>query len=369
MVSKINLYIIKKFLTNFGLVLFSVSLLIAMINVFELLDRVSGKQISFGNIVLLDILQVPSFIEDISIFLIMISSMITLFALSIRSEITVMRASGMSFWQILLPIAIGAFLLGIFFVLVFNPISITASKKLNKMEQKLIDKEEANLLSPTHGVWLKQENILNSDEDIIIKAEKIYRKKLQMNNVHLWFFDKNYKFYKKIDAKTMFLKDGSWYLRNVIINDDHNINQPKDQLEIATNLKAEFITKKILNNFDNVRLFSVYSLPSLINDLKDSGFSPRKFVVYYHSLLIKPFLFIAMALMAGFFAVNNVRSRNNIIIFVFGIAVGLVLYISFIIINALGSSGLIPTFLATWMMSIILVAISILLIFRKETTN
>ena len=369
MLIRLNLYIIRKFLTNFALVIISVALLIAMINVFELLDRVSGKQINFGEIVLLDILQVPSFIEDITIFLIMISSMITLFSLSIRSEITVMRASGMSFWQILSPIAFGAFLLGLFFVLIFNPISITASKKLSKMEQTLIDKEELNLLAPAHGIWLKQDNVLNGDEDIVIEAKKIYRKNLQMDDVHLWFFDKNHKFYKKIDAKNMFLKDGSWYLQNAIINDDRNINKSKDKLEIATNLKAEFITKKILNNFENVRLFSVYDLPSLISDLKDSGFSPRKFVVYYHSLLIKPFLFIAMALMAGFFAVNNVRGRNNIMIFVFGITVGLVLYISFIIINALGSSGLIPTFLATWMTSIILMAISILLIFRKEAIN
>ncbi|MES2677080.1 MAG: LptF/LptG family permease [Pseudomonadota bacterium] len=369
MLTKINLYIIKKFLINFTLVIVSVSLLIAMINIFELLDRIAGKQIGFWQIALLDILQVPSFIEDIAIFLIMISSMITLFSLSIRSEITVMRSSGLSFWQILYPIAAGAFLLGLFFVLIFNPISITASKKLNNMEQKLIEKEEVNLLAPPNGIWLKQENVLNSNEDIIIRADKIYRKNLKMTNVNLWFFDKNHKFYKKIDAKNMFLEEGFWNLQNAVINDSRNINQPKDNIEIATNLKAEFITKKILNNFENVRLFSVYDLPNLINDLKDSGFSPRKFVVYYNSLLTKPFLFIAMALMAAFFAVNNVRSRNNIIIFVLGIAVGLVLYISFIIVNALGSSGLVPTFLATWMMVIILTAISILLIFRKEIIN
>jgi lipopolysaccharide export system permease protein len=190
-----------------------------------------------------------------------------------------------------------------------------------------------------------------------------------MNNVSLWFFDKDDKFYKRIDAKNMILSEGRWELTSAIINDDNNINKVQNNLKISTNLEAQFITKKIINNFENVRLFSVYSLPSLIDNLQDSGFSPRKFLVYYHSLLVKPFLFVAMSLMAAFFAINNVRSRNNSIIFVTGIAVGLVFYVSLVIVGALGSSGLIPIFLATWMTAIILMIISILLIFRKEIIN
>jgi lipopolysaccharide export system permease protein len=369
MVGKINFYIAKKFLINFFLTFLSIALLICLINIFELLDRISGKEISLGQIILLDILQVPSFIEDIAVFLVMLSSMITLFSLSIRSEITIMRASGLSFWQILSPIALAAFLLGLFFVLIFNPISITASKKLDKMERELISKTALNVLAPINGIWLKQKNSLNDDENIIIRAQSIYRENLQMKNVSLWFFDKDDKFYKRIDAENMILKDGIWGLENSIINDDNNINQIKNNLEIPTNLESQFITKKILNNFENVRLFSVYALPSLIGNLQDSGFSPRKFLVYYHSLLVKPFLFVGMSLMAAFFAINNVRSRNNSIIFVIGIAVGLIFYVSLVITGALGSSGLIPIFLATWMMAIILIIISILLIFRKEIIN
>jgi lipopolysaccharide export LptBFGC system permease protein LptF len=78
---------------------------------------------------------------------------------------------------------------------------------------------------------------------------------------------------------------------------------------------------------------------------------------------------VAMSLMAAFFAINNARSRNNSIIFVVGIAVGLIFYVSLVIAGALGSSGLIPIFLSTWMMAIILMIISILLIFRKEIIN
>jgi lipopolysaccharide export system permease protein len=369
MTRTLYLYILKKFLLTFLVVTLSISLLIAMINIFELLDQISNQPVTFGQIFILDILQIPGHIEEIAIFLVMLSSMITLFSLSIRSEITVMRSSGASLLQILYPIISGALLLGLFMVLVFNPLAIRASKKFTLMEQKLIERDVNNLLDPQGGIWLKQPNMLVDDEEIIIRANKVYRKNLQMKDVNLWFFDRDHRFYKKIDAKQMFLLDGYWDLENVVINDQDNINQHKPELKIITNLKADFITKKILNNFEDVALFSVYDLPDLIVNLKDSGFSPRKFVVYYYSLLIKPLLFVAVSLIAAFFTINNVRNKNNIILFVAGIAVGLVLYISFIIINAFGSSGLIPTFLATWMVAIITLSISVLLIFRKEAKN
>jgi lipopolysaccharide export system permease protein len=187
-----------------------------------------------------------------------------------------------------------------------------------------------------------------------------------MKNVSLWFFDSNQKFYKKINAQFMILKEGQWNLKNVTINDKTNINAKATDLSIPTNLKAEFITKKILNNFSDVRLFSIYDLPALIDDLKDSGFPPRKFIVHYYSILTIPFLFVAISLVAAFFAVNNVRSKNNIFLFVSGVICGLVLYIGFIIIRSFGASGLIPIFLSTWMTTIILLAISMLLIFKKE---
>lgn len=365
MTTKINFYIAKKFLINFGLVTVSVSLLIAMINIFDILNQVSGKDVGFSDVLIMDILQVPSFIEDIAVFLIMISSMISLFTLSIRSEITVMRSSGLSFWQILMPIAVTSFIIGWFFILVFNPITISASKRLTHMQQKLIN-QEASSLTPTNGIWLKQENVDDQNEDIIIRADKIYRRDLRMMDVNLWFFNKDHQFYKRVDAQSMMFEEGSWNLENVVINDDKDINLKIDSLVIPTNLKPEFITKKILNNFESVRLFSVYDLPSLIRDLKDSGFSPRKFVVYLHSLLSKPFLFVAMSMMAAYFAINNSRSKNNVMFFVSGIALGLLFYIVLIIVNAIGSSGIIPTFLTTWMVVIIMMAISVLLIFRKE---
>jgi lipopolysaccharide export system permease protein len=366
MPKKLHFYIVRKFFISLFLTTIALALLIGLINIFDVLNRVEDKDVSDWQIIQLSLLPIPSFLEDVSIFLVLLASMITLFSLSVKSEITVMRAAGMSLWRVILPVMFSALFFGYFSVLALNPLTIIADKRF--VAQKAISKNDSqDLLAPENGIWLKQQNIAKDNEEIIIRSDKIYRQNLQFYNVNLWFFDKNKQFYQKIDAQKMFLQDGAWNLQNVTINDAQKINHKAKSLTIATNLEKDFIARKILNNFENIRLFSAYDLPSLITDLKDAGFSSRKFVVYFHSLMAKPFLFMAASLIAAFFAINHIRNSNNIFIFVQGVMAGLVLYIGMTIIGAFASSGLIPAVLASWVLAILLLAIGFLLIFFKDS--
>jgi lipopolysaccharide export LptBFGC system permease protein LptF len=110
----------------------------------------------------------------------------------------------------------------------------------------------------------------------------------------------------------------------------------------------------------------VVDLARLIYDLEESGFSSRKFRVYYYSLLNKPFIFIAAVLIACFFSLGSSRNKNSILYIIAGIMFGLILYIGLSIIQAFGSSGMIPPFSSTWIISVIIISLSILLVFRKE---
>ena len=122
----------------------------------------------------------------------------------------------------------------------------------------------------------------------------------------------------------------------MVINNSENINKNLNEFKVLTNLKSRFIAQKIINNFEDTKLFSIFDLPKLIGDLEQSGFSSRKFRVYYYSLLNKPSIFVATVLIATFFGINNVRNKNAILYIIAGITFGLVLYIGLSIINAFG---------------------------------
>ncbi len=366
----INFYLIKSFLKKFFYVVFSISILIFVINLFDVINKAKdAEMITTFQIITMALLQVPAFLFDISIFLIMFSAMITLSSLSAKSELTVMRSAGLSLWKILSPIMITSFVIGILMVLIFLPLTIMANKQYTSMSQEFIKKDKKDSFAPKNGIWLKQENMNNLQEEIKIRARKIYKNNLELREVAVWFFNKDNVFYKRIDAKKMLLINDKWHLESVIINDKDNINKEVETLEIATNLEPQFIIQKIINNFENVKLFSLLSLPKLINNLESSGFSSRKFKVYFHSLLNQPILFVCMVLIGAYFSINHIRNRNNMIYTIFGIMFGLIAYIGLNIINALGSSGIIPSFMATWLVTFLFLAMSTLLIFNKESID
>lgn len=179
-------------------------------------------------------------------------------------------------------------------------------------------------------------------------------------------FDVDGRFYKKLDAKKMLLQEDKWLLSDIILNDAESLNVKVADYVIPTNLKPDFVMDKIVSNFQNVKLFSLFELPELISSLELAGFQSVKFEVYYHSLLAKPILFLSMVLIACYFGINNFRDRMALLTLFVGIICGLGLYISLSIINALGSSRLIPIFASTWVITFICFAIGVLLMYKKE---
>ncbi len=364
-IKKIETYIVKNFLTKFLQVSGGFSLIIFFINFIEFASR-SDDNVSVLILMAISFLKVPNFINDVAPSLVLMSTIASFYSLSSRSEITIIRASGYSLWQTIKPIALASFCLGIFWVTIFGFISIKMARELNHLESKYINMESRETFSPPSGIWLKQQNMQKPDEEIIIRANKIFRDSIEMDSVTLWFFRPDGLFYKKIDTKKMILDKDLWVLQEGLINDSNLTNQRFETITIPTNLQSEFIRKKVINNFENVKLFSIFELNQLIEDLAASGLNTIKFKVYLNSLLSKPIIFTAMTLIACYFGLSHFRNQKNVIYLFFGIVIGLVFYISASITTSLGSSGLIPIFISTWMVSFILLAIGTLLIYRKE---
>ncbi len=363
----LDFYIAKNFIIKFVQIIFAFSLLIFFVNFLEIIDKVDEKQISIATSALMAFLQIPNFLNDIAPSIVLFASMITFFFLSLRSEITIIRSSGYSLWSITKPLVFAAFALGIFWIAIFGPVVIIMNKKYDFLERKYVKQELREVVESENGIWLKQINIDNPKQEIIIQASKAYRENLEFDTVSVWFFDAEGKYYRRINAQKMFFLEHKLLLKNVIINDTESINKYQPQYEIATNLDAKFVMDKIVTNFQNVKLFSLYKLPSLILSLQNAGFQSTKFEVYFHNLLSKPLLFVSMVLISCFFGINHVRNQGAIINVFLGIILGLALYITLSFVSALGSSRIIPVFVSTWVITFICLAIGVLLIYKKES--
>src|SRR3989338_2193067 len=276
-----SLYIAKNFLIKFLQIATAFSLLIFFINLLDALDKIKAANSPFYTAILMAFLQIPDFLNDIAPSLILIAAIACFFSISSKSEISIIRMSGFSLWQIIRPAALSAFVIGVLWIVAFGPLSILMTKKFHSLEAKYVKNEMREIVALQKGIWLKQSNVDNPNEELIIQAKKVYKENLEMADVTIWFFNSKNEFYKKLDAKKMLMMDGYLLLKNVTINEGETLNKSLESVTIPTNMKADFVMQKIVNNFQNVKLFSVFELPKLISELRLSGLSQTKLKVNF----------------------------------------------------------------------------------------
>ena len=223
MIKLINFYIAKNFLIKFSQVVLGFSLLIFFINFIDTLERMKEGAAPLYISITIAFLQIPDFLNDIAPSLVLISSIIGFFSLSSKSEISIIRMSGFSLWEVLRPIAVSAFLLGIFWITIFDPLSVMAMKKFNYLEGKYTKNETREVVEPANGIWVKQSNLEKPHEEIIIRAQRAFKESAEFGGVTVWFFDSNNGFYKKIDSESAHLEGKTWILNNNILNENDSI--------------------------------------------------------------------------------------------------------------------------------------------------
>jgi lipopolysaccharide export system permease protein len=387
----IDFYLIKNFLKKNLLLICSFSILIFIVNLIELINKSSQVKNIFFIKLILSLLSVPVIINELAIVIILISSILCFYSLSNKSEITIIRNSGYSLWNLSRPILKTSFCLGILWVLIIQPLAVYSSNLYQKIEFKNFGNnsqnhsiDNNNFEKNQNGIWLRQDNLDNLGEEIIINIKSADKDSLKFYNSSIWFFNREGIFYKKIDSKEIILDEGQLILNDNIINENFkelyevknfnfinnngqkNLNKKIDQLTIKSNLNANFLRKKIINSTQNINSFTIFELPSLISEMEYSGLNSKKFKIKFQSLVNMPLVFLAMTMIACYFGINHIRNNRNYLILFIGIIMGVFLYVINAILISLGSSNLISIFASTWMINLVYLAIGILLVYKKE---
>lgn len=365
-IKKINKYLIKLFFINFIKISLGFATIFFIVNLMESFERLKEAKVAVGIIFLLSILKIPTHLTSAILSVVLISAILSHYQLSIRSEGVIIRNAGFSIWKLSLPIHIFAILLGILWITCFNIFEIWALKKSSKIEEKYISADLQESISLNNGIWIRQKNLQNDQENILIMARNVFKNSANFANVSLWFYDKNNIFYQRLDAKKMMLSPNKWLIYDGFINNEDKINEKFELMEITTDLQEDFVKKKIINNLDSDSLYSIFELPEIIKNMEQSGLKSTKYKIYFHSQINQIFLFGIMTLLAIFFGTSNFRSlQANLKLFV-GIIFGFAIFLSSSIFFKLGSSGIITIFEATWLITLIYYCIAIILLYQKD---
>ncbi|MBI1239695.1 MAG: LPS export ABC transporter permease LptG [Alphaproteobacteria bacterium] len=335
-------YLARQMTLGIGLVFGALSVLAFMIDLVEMSRRVSTRvEVGFGTAFAMSLMKLPSLTEKILPFAILFGSIFAFARLSRSQELTILRAAGLSVWQILTPALFFSLLTGALSVFVYNPFAATMLSSYEQMENRYLRGQTSRLDVQTTGLWLRQSD---DDGQSVIHALKVSDQGLQLEDVIIFYYDTADRFDRRIDAKAASLRNGIWVLKDAWETGPDRSPRFSAELEQKTTLTPD----QIQDSFATPSTISFWELPRFIAIAESAGFSATRHRLHYYALVAVPFLFCAMTLIAATFALRLTRLGGVSSLILAGSLVGFLLYFVSDVTQALGLSGILPVPLAAW---------------------
>ncbi|MCR9212612.1 MAG: LPS export ABC transporter permease LptG [Proteobacteria bacterium] len=356
----LSLYLGKQFLINVGIIFGIVMTIIFLIDFIELLRRGSDKDGASVLIILqMVLLRIPYLAEKLLPFVALFGGMLTFFRLSKSSELTVIRAAGVSVWQFLMPSMAIAFFIGLVIVTVVNPISAAMQAQQDLMEAKYFDKRSSLLKVSPSDLWLRQ---VDDDGLAVIHARGALNQGIDLTDVIILEFNNNDVFTGRIDASRAILHPGYWELENVVVTGPDKPAVLHSKLDVETSLTVH----QIQESFASPKTLSFWDLPDFIETLELAGFSGDRHRLHWYTLMASPIIMLAMVLVAATFSLRSMRQGRVALLVFGGILTGFIFYFLTDIIYALGLSGNLPVLMAAWIPALAITLFGLAMMFHLE---
>lgn len=363
----IGAYIGRLYFLNLLGMLFLLLGIIYLFDTVELIRRASKYDVDLTTILQMGLLKLPEVGQILFPFAVLFSAMFTFWQLNRRSELVVMRSAGFSVWQFLAPALLIACAVGLFQMMVVNPVGALLLGKYEHLEQEHLGRESEQIALFREGLWLRQtvdgselEDLEQLEEGyVILHAQKILQPQWDLQDVSVFVFGPEDLSLMRIYADTARLEPGRWAFQNARIERKGRDLVQETALYLPTRLERSDIEE----SFSSPETMSFWQLPEHINTLEATGFDASRLYVHYHSLLAQPLFFVAMVLLAATVSLRPPRQRGAFILLASGIFVGFCVFFLSSYLQALGGTKELPPVLAAWSPALIcsLLGLSVLM--------
>ncbi len=355
-------YFARRFFSAVAMIFLSCVSLIMLVDFLEMSRRTADREaVSTGMVALLTLYRAPAFTEQLLPFAVLFGGIFSFVMLSRRLELVVARAVGLSAWQFTFPAIFVSFLIGVFATTVFNPVSADFKERANRMEGEIFASAPAgSLLGTTKGAfWIRQQSV---DGQTIIKALATQRGGRELINVTVFEFDKRDQLVERVEAKTASLEYGYWQLNEARVVIPGFEQQHFDTFLIATNLEPAQIQESLLS----AETVSFWQLPEAIKNAEQAGFGAARYRLQLQSLLARPFLLVAMVLIAAAVGLRVFRFGGVGQTILGGVMAGFLLYLGTKLAEDLGEAGVIHPIAAAWFPAVAGIFLGVLVLLHRE---
>jgi lipopolysaccharide export system permease protein len=336
------LYIGRQFLFSFAGILAVLGAVVVVFEFVEFVRQTSARVVDPLRVaLLLTAFKVPSTIELIVHFAVLIAAMFTFWRMTRSQELVVARGAGLSAWQFVAPILLAALVIGAVKIAVFNPMAAALFARYEQVEAEYLDRSGDVLDIGKTGFWLRQREV---DGIAVIHADRTRGDGTVLEGPIFLLFTTEEAYRGRIDAAAASLADGVWTIVDAWVSEGAEPPVHHDRYTLKSTLTGAAIEE----HFASPQTISFWDLPDFVNALDATGFSSLRYRIAFQSMLAQPLLMAAMVVIAAAFATRPGRRTDTLVMVIGAIISGFLIFVVGDIIAALGRAGTLPPLMAAW---------------------
>jgi len=356
----VDRYLIHEYLRNLLLITLSFLALFLIIDFSEKIRMFLSNHATFGQMGSYFLFMIPMIISQILPAAILLASLVTCGYLSRHSEITAMKANGISLYRIALPILTIAALSSL--LIFFLSEWVTPHTNDRAKNIRLIEVQK----KPSMGSF-KQDQIWYRGEKGIYNFRLFDARTGALQGITIHYLDPQMNLIMRLDAERGEWTEGRWLFHNLLIT--HFDSGAFPVLSRVKRLVVDLPEKP--SDFQliqkDVETMGYSELKRYIRKLQSEGYDATRYAVDLHGKIAFPLVSILLAVIGIAFSLRSERSGG----IAQGISAGLIIGFSYWLVYAfgmsLGRSGALPPFIAAWFANMLFAVASLFLVRRVKT--
>jgi lipopolysaccharide export system permease protein len=341
-VSRLQLYVLRHVLLWLAILLLvfaSMELLIDFVSISN--DIGQRADISPAAVGRLTLMKSPSLLLVLAPFMFLFGALAAYVTLNRRSELTAMRAAGVSAWRFIFPAAAAAFVFGILSTALVNPLAARLDARY--------EADRANYMkdylpgAPPKDVWLREGH---GRDQVVVHARS--HTDLALKDVSAFFYRMDSQggpqFQQRVEAREAKFSPGGLMLSDVRSYRPGGFEERSSSFT----LPLLFRDPSVLLGNGAAEQISFWALPGAIQRARDAGLTSTAYQIRLQQLVATPVLYSAMAILAAAFSLRLMRLGGLAGMAGSGVAIGFAFFFFNALCGALGRSGVIPTYAAAW---------------------
>ena len=344
--SRLGRYLLIQNLSGFGIAAGVIGAAIVLIDALEQL-RLLGEQPDGALFKALGLvaMRLPSVFEAALPFVVLAGVMITFWRLARRSEVTAIRAAGVSAWRFLSPTAAMAAVIGVVAFVALNPIG---ERLEAEAELRRADMAARPLVAAATQPGTGWSRLAAPSGEIFVRAGAVSPDGRTLTNATFVTVsirpDGSSRFLRRIDAATATQTSDGWVARGARITEPGQPLIPIAQTTVEADLRSQTGDGGARDPAD----VGFWSLWSAASQAKAGGLDPTGYDLRFHSLLALPVTLTAMALLSALFSLGVERFGGRVQRAIAAVSIGLAVHFSSDITRAFADAGLAPAWAAAW---------------------